>query len=599
MNPTGDAADLKMSSKRSADEPMQNDEKKIKGDSENEASNDIKENVASNDIEENVASNDIEENVASNDIKENVASNDIEENVASNDIEENVASNDIEENVASNDIEENVASNDIEENVASNDIEENVASNDIEENVASNDIEENEASNDNEETEPASINIDYYAPEWIFCNEEYTDKDGKTRNNNPDGMAAKNHFDLVKAFYHSRHPREEIQGTYYEMNNYFRNAGALQLYKKDGITKYTIPGKERKEYNTISCTVSRWKCSLGHTERILMRDVLDDLIEADSGKSGIPPRPSDYKDDDKLHEDDYKILNNLTKKASDYKLYLNNKGLIVKMWSERRPCDWNDCIGDDCSTFIRNICPEGSQCCYIVEGNDPTPENVKSARHAFDRLFIDYIADLMKSQENVKFQFYQPNTIFSSQNEPKYMAGPRNIRLASSFYYSRYDVKGRIRPYGGNYSLNAGAVRLYKEDGLTQEGIAHNILSRECVCEELMTMVLKDLSDESIYNAQTSEKSADNKIKTLIKCLKSDPIKCKQYLEEKGLIVKMWCERLRVCCVELLIDICPAGSQIGYIVDDHFDHVKDYNQVKDAFETFRLAFEENCKSSLD
>ncbi|XP_054262333.1 uncharacterized protein LOC128986172 isoform X3 [Macrosteles quadrilineatus] len=417
-----------MSTKRSSNEPMQSGGKKSRLESENEASNDIEENKVSNVIEGNEASNDIVGNEASNVIEENEASNVIEENEASNvielneasnvineasnDIEENKVSNVIEGNEASNVIEENEASNVIEENEASNvielneasnvineasnDIEENKVSNVIEGNEASNVIEENEASNDIEETVLVPIKSEYYPPEWIFC-DKY-DEYGKIRENKPKGMAGTKNIDLAISFYHSRYTREDIQGTSNDMNNYLRNAGALQLYKKDGITKYTIPGKEEVEYNGISCTTEKkineknsGIITVGHSERLLMRDVLDDLIEADSGKPGIPPRPSDYKDDTNTQHD-YKVLNNLTEKASEYKQYLKSKGLIVKMWSERKPCA-------DCATFIKKICPEGSQYGYIVWAYMREFE-FNTLHSAFEK-FVKAKQKYVQSQKNV------------------------------------------------------------------------------------------------------------------------------------------------------------------------------------------------------
>ncbi|XP_054263066.1 uncharacterized protein LOC128986630 [Macrosteles quadrilineatus] len=454
---------------------------------------------------------------------------------------------------------------------------------------------ENEASNNIEKKEPVPIKIEYYSPEKIFC-DEYI-KDGETRENKPEGMAGTDNIDLIMSFYHCRYTRENIQGTYNEMNNYSRNAGALQLYKKDGRTKYTIPGKEGKEYNTISRTVAYGKCTLGHTERILMRKVLDVLIEDECKRLGIPPRPSDYK---KAYNDDYQVLENMTEKANEYKKYLESKELIVKMWSERPPCEGKDGIGEDCSTFIQNICPAGSQYGYIVKDYNPNEsDKIELVRHAFERLFIAY---LIHSQTNVKFQYYLPNTIFSSLNKPEEMAGPSNIHLVTSFYHSRYNEENRIRPHGENFSLNAGAVQLYKADGTTEhhipgrEGKEYNILSSECVCEELMAIVLKDLRNENVGNTQTSENSTDIQITKPSKHFKPDPIMCRQYLEKNNLIVKMWYERLRVWCVKFLIDICPAGSQFGYIVDEHFDPAGYDKQVKYAFDEFRLAFEQNCKS---
>ncbi|XP_054262507.1 uncharacterized protein LOC128986266 [Macrosteles quadrilineatus] len=354
-----------------------------------------------------------------------------------------------------------------------------------------------------EEKGPASINIEYYPPEFIFY-EEYTDKYGNKRVNKPEGMAGPNNSDLAKSFYHSRYTAENKIGTSKRMGKYKKNAGALQLYKRDRVTKYSIPGKGEKEYTAVAKTiftdaekhknlrakinslknstekitfghteiislrealndlrnlineiisqglndgrnhmeiisirealdylrtqlvdtegnekttfghadgisfknelnsliknlakVDVYKTTFGHTEKILMRKVLDDLIEADRNKAnseklGIPPKPSDY-NDKSPHDHDYKVFNNLINKANMYKQYLESKELIVKMWSERPPCDWKERIGGDCSTFINDIYPEGSQYGYIVEDYNPEDEDKTDAvRDAFERFVKAY-----------------------------------------------------------------------------------------------------------------------------------------------------------------------------------------------------------------
>lgn len=191
-------------------------------------------------------------------------------------------------------------------------------------------------------------------------------------------MFGPNDLQLLKSFCHSRNPEVPHQCNSSEMdryNDYTGNAGAVLLYDAETMEPYNIPGNEKKEYHTISDRVNHSKYryhSYGHSERILMRDILDDLILSDlktlknkdlrfPKKSRIPPIPS-------LNGcSEAEVLQNLTERASEYRYYLKRKKLVVKMWSERGACadDEPSDEGSNCRQFMHDICPQGSKCGYI------------------------------------------------------------------------------------------------------------------------------------------------------------------------------------------------------------------------------------------
>lgn len=196
----------------------------------------------------------------------------------------------------------------------------------------------------------------------------------------PKGMCGKSNIRLTKSFYHIRDPDEshvcnDFRHDRYEM--FKKNAGALQLYQNDGVSLYEISKNEGKEYHIISLDNIEFsefidkgnkelRSTYGHSERMLMRDVLDDLIPVDSKEILRPSDKLNCKSWTDEKAQDYEILKNLTEYPRQYKDYLISQGIIVKMWSER-PCCNEPEIGGDCTTFMKNICPNGSQYGYTVK----------------------------------------------------------------------------------------------------------------------------------------------------------------------------------------------------------------------------------------
>lgn len=184
-----------------------------------------------------------------------------------------------------------------------------------------------------------------------------------------------------------------------DSDTFDRNAGAVQLYKNGQL--YQIPGKEDKEYNFISYGNKYFKncggkkrTSFGHSERILMKNILDDLIEA-NGDSQIINRPSDLSVSNRGETGTlYEVLKALTEKAPEYKKYLEEKGLTIQMWSERPPCNESpeDGEGDGCASFINNIFPENSRLRYIVKDytRADNADPVKIERTNLKNAYITY-----------------------------------------------------------------------------------------------------------------------------------------------------------------------------------------------------------------
>ncbi|XP_023314733.1 uncharacterized protein LOC106649487 isoform X2 [Trichogramma pretiosum] len=189
--------------------------------------------------------------------------------------------------------------------------------------------------------------IRYYNPSNIFVN-----------NNRPERMAGAANFALARSFVLSR--------DIHDNRAYVTNAGAVALYHRNGIIKYMD-----KEYDAISDRIEG--TTYGHTERKLIMDLLDDLISTNPNDKFRVPRLKSIQ----WRDGQQAALEYLTDNAAMYKRYLEEKGIIVKMWSERKPCNYTY-EGGPCEDFLRNICPEGSQIGYIVE-NHRAPEETRVA----------------------------------------------------------------------------------------------------------------------------------------------------------------------------------------------------------------------------
>lgn len=211
-------------------------------------------------------------------------------------------------------------------------------------------------------------------------------------------MTSSNDITLAISFYNARYNEDGEFSRNERARLFERNAGAVQLYK-NGVA-YCIPGKEGKNYNFVSYGNKEFKdetkrdfevkrSSYGHSERCLMRDILDDLIEAD-GESPDVKRPSE------LSECTYTVLKRLTDHKSSYKEYLERKGLTVKMWSERPACEKSpvDGVGNGCLSFIEGIFPTGSQFGYIVQNYTPadnkTPTKIEQASADLKSAYINF-----------------------------------------------------------------------------------------------------------------------------------------------------------------------------------------------------------------
>lgn len=228
--------------------------------------------------------------------------------------------------------------------------------------------------------------------------------------NSPRGMTGPTNIKLAVSFYNSRHNGAESHKCnadgHARDKRFDRNAGAVQLYNKDSISIYNIPGHEDKEYHFISYGNKDFKSytkqaekakksSYGHSERILMRDILDDLIFADKPDNHDILRPSDDLNvKSASHEGRiYEVLKKLTDEPRQYKEYLESKNIIVKMWSERPACTRapDDGVGGACTEFIKNIFPKGSQFGFIVEGYQQSVDNQGGAPKAFEEFKKAYL----------------------------------------------------------------------------------------------------------------------------------------------------------------------------------------------------------------
>lgn len=213
--------------------------------------------------------------------------------------------------------------------------------------------------------------LKYYSPVTVFSS--------------PGGMTEPRDRKLAESFYEIRYGPKKGE----RWDRYDRNAGAVQLYlnNKPMNAPINFISYGNKE---LSRGIKRERTMYGHSERILMQQLLDKLIREEGPVHGILP-PSDLVKDGDGSDGTIDIIKAMMEKAGEYKQYLTKKGFIVKMWSERPACDDDKEIGGGCRRFIESIFPEGSQFGYIVEnytiGNS---EIVKAASRNFKKAFEDF-----------------------------------------------------------------------------------------------------------------------------------------------------------------------------------------------------------------
>lgn len=176
-------------------------------------------------------------------------------------------------------------------------------------------------------------------------------------------MTGKNNFELAEAFYNIRHKQNASEAA-----NFHKNAGAVQLFNKDGIIQAT------KAYGAMSegiNNINHKTTSLGHSERILMRNVLDDFIKEKKHEEEFLP-PSSRHRSGNSKEIPFEILDNLQKEAREYKIYLIANNTIVKMWSELQACGNGTAVkyGGGGFQFINEIFPTNSQYGYIAKRHE-------------------------------------------------------------------------------------------------------------------------------------------------------------------------------------------------------------------------------------
>lgn len=254
------------------------------------------------------------------------------------------------------------------------------------------------------------VTFRYYDPNEIF------------QEGDPAGMCGRANLALAKSFFHSRfHNEAEKHKCNITSDDkikigsrsarYDKNTGAAALYvKKEGENiwiPYTLPSPQylNKEYHYVSYRNKHFESqseleasAYGHSEKILMRDILNDLISAHPADQYAISKPSSLGKSPKLEDQEYEVLKSLTEKATEYKEYLSSKNLIIKMWSERPACKDHPnkkIEGIKCEDFLKAICPDGSQFGYTVKNYSPPTdcqEKKEKQKEAQKLVQMTYIA---------------------------------------------------------------------------------------------------------------------------------------------------------------------------------------------------------------
>jgi hypothetical protein len=171
----------------------------------------------------------------------------------------------------------------------------------------------------------------------------------------------KSNHSLIWKYYNSRFDDEGNYAEHAGSDRFTRNAGAGQLFNKYkfGLYQYTAPHYAISDY-------ANSESSYGHSERLVMQKLLDEFIPINNKEI---ERPSYYAKSSNSKDKPLEILKELVIHTSEYRDYLSKKDIIVKMWSDRKPCDYDTGNGDGgrCVHFIRNIFPDGSAFGYMTE----------------------------------------------------------------------------------------------------------------------------------------------------------------------------------------------------------------------------------------
>lgn len=165
--------------------------------------------------------------------------------------------------------------------------------------------------------------------------------------------------------------------------NFNRNAGAVSI-SKPNISPIISSNLSHPIFSNKGT-----QTTLGHSEKLAMRDALDKLITNNNHEI---ERPSFYTNGERLEINrEREVLKHLVQNANQYNRYLLNNDYTVDVWTERPPCNSET---DNCSTFLRTILPENSNIGYIAK--NPTTfttnnDHIKSASNVLRNSYKDYM----------------------------------------------------------------------------------------------------------------------------------------------------------------------------------------------------------------
>lgn len=132
-----------------------------------------------------------------------------------------------------------------------------------------------------------------------------------------------------------------------EAISYGRNAGAIEITSGASLFR----SHAFSEPDIFSGRDTR-----AHTERVLFRDALDEVVPIDFTEQGIrrPSQMSRVSGDPRRV--DKEVLKAVTDNATGFKQYMDSTRSVVKLFSERVPCGKGSQRG--CNKFLDNILPE-------------------------------------------------------------------------------------------------------------------------------------------------------------------------------------------------------------------------------------------------
>ena len=178
-----------------------------------------------------------------------------------------------------------------------------------------------------------------------------------------------------------------------EKTHFGKNAGAVEI-SEGRINKTPIRNNALSD-PTIFDRIQKKSNPKGHTERIMLRDSLEELIPDDVRDIFIPSKPSKLSRSNDIRDFDKEILSELDRQAPIFKKFFDVNKNKVKLLSERKPCSQ---IDGGCNTFLDRVLPKDSVTGFLSESF--STENIKKESGILAEAYQKYYNFITQNNTN-------------------------------------------------------------------------------------------------------------------------------------------------------------------------------------------------------